>query len=154
MKPLRRWVKKHQYNTPDWDMPVHTALVNQQSSEPSMHQPYYPQQVRQLLSEHDSSQPSGGSPVHNNRQPQQQPARTPQPSDHLAQMLRNAGINSPGKTPKAVTAAKPAPAAMHSVQGPLAALFNAAAATAGSTDTAKGRKQFCFDKQAIMRALI
>lgn len=147
MKPLRRWVKKRQFNSPEWDLPMANASVG---AGPSMHQPYYPQQVRQLLSQDDSSPPAGSSPVHNNLQASWQLVHTPQPSDQLVQVLRNAGTGTPSQPLKAVLGSTPPASALSSIQGSLTALFGAA----GSADKRQVANSFCFDRLAIMSALM
>ena len=124
-----------------------------------MQRPYYPQQVQQLLNEHNSTQPAGGSPRQRPRdhkvQQQNLPLQQRQQQlgeNHLAAVLQKAGITTPNKQVKAVTDVANGSAAKSSFHGPLAALF--AAAAPGRSDMCDTSRQFCFDRQAIMQALV
>jgi hypothetical protein len=175
MKPLRRWIKKRQYNNPTWDMPVsnstpeqaqqpHPQQVQQQGSDSAginVQMPYYPQQVQELLGSDQTQQQAASSPQH--RQQQQQPgqqqgARTPG-SNALQQLLSSAskGASSSNSSSRVANGSNPG-----SYCGPLAALFGAAAAAsgaaAGGVAAAAGAavscpRQFRFDAGLIMHAL-
>jgi hypothetical protein len=169
MKPLRRWIKKRQYNNPTWDMPVnnstpeqvqqhHPQQIQQQGSDGAginVHMPYYPQQVQQLLGSDQPQQQAASSPQHRQQQPgQQQGGRTPG-SNALQQLFNSAnkGASSSNSSGKVANGSNPG-----SYCGPLAALFGAAAAAAGGGAAAAGAavdcpRQFRFDSGSIMHAL-
>lgn len=157
MKPLRKWVRKRQHTNPEWDMPAGNPPAGHQSAVPSMHTPYYPQQVQQLLDQNSSS---GATLQQTDRllsQPAPRPQQQQQQAAHLSQTLRNAGIVTPNKAPGASNGLSLVPAASGGLSGPLATLFAAAAKPAGAgaqTRASSQLKQFSFDKQAIMHALI
>jgi hypothetical protein len=172
MKPLRRWIKKRQYNNPSWDMPVnnstpeqlqqpHPQQIQQQGSNGAginVHMPYYPQQVQQLLGSDQPQQQAASSPQH--RQQQQQPgqhqgARTP--GSNALQQLLNSASKGASSSSRVANGSNPG-----SYCGPLAPLFGAAAAAsgaaAGGVATAAAAavdcpRQFRFDSGSIMHAL-
>lgn len=157
MKPLRKWIRRQQYNHPSWDMPVTSTTpeqpqqawpsrngngsTNGSSTAISMHTPYYPQQMQDLQGSLQSEQ-QAGSPQHK-KLDEQQGQLTPSSSTPVQQQQGSSTGAAVGRT-----CGRAAGSSSGSLCGPLASLFGAAAAAADCP------KDFTFDKQAILRALI
>eukprot|EP00879_Flechtneria_rotunda_P010357 GHRR01010830.1.p2 GENE.GHRR01010830.1~~GHRR01010830.1.p2 ORF type:complete len:191 (+),score=111.37 GHRR01010830.1:1003-1575(+) len=169
IKQLRKWIKKRQYNNPDWDMPV----APEQAANPplqaapngagiSMHQPYYPQQVQKLLTHQAEQQQQQLGP----QLPEQQ--QRPREAISLSGLLQQLQKSQPQKPASRQNSAGSSSSSSlpgnsnyetsNSVTaGRLAALLGAAAAAAAATastgEVPGNDKGFRFDRQAILHAL-
>eukprot|EP00775_Hariotina_reticulata_P013707 gene13707-13829_t len=163
VRPLRSWIRKRQYNNPEWDMPVPASTPEQQQKHGianSMHKPYYPQQMQHLLL--GSCQPGQGSPATGaspSADVRLDHASFTTPTQAVRQQQPYSNNGKSGSAAGQLQVARSAQV-IDSLPGcPLAALFSAPpAATPGATGAepkgANGKPdRFRFDRQAILHVL-